>query len=289
MEDAMKNLKTAVIIIAALVFTLPLAAPKDKDKDRIFESAWTPTAVQVDGAAADWAPESLYVWKDYNLSLGFKNDVNFLYLVAIFNDPKYVSSLDQTGMYFWINAEGKDKKTHGLHLFQRAVTADQLIAEMEKAGQTLSEDQKKELKKKQFYRLFACDVVNKKGVAVPHPGTGTGTYRYARSKTGATFEAVIPLALLNDPAAATKLDLSKSFKFGIEWGGMTEAMKKQRLAEVGDQGARATAGATNLEGQISGEHEGGGDFRSGESSLTGVRRGPKQYSLWINLKISEQK
>jgi hypothetical protein len=283
----MKFSKTVLIVIAALPWVLPLAAQKDKDK--IFESAWTAAPVQIDGAATDWAPESLFLWKDFNINFGFKNDANFLYLVSIFNDPKYVSSLAQTGMYLWINAEGKDKKIHGLHLYQKAITAEQLIAEMEKSGQTIPEEKKKELMAKPQYRLFACDVVNKKGEPVPHPGTGTGTYRYARTKTGATFEAIIPLAVLNDPAAPAQLDLTKPFKFGFEWGGMTAEMKKQRAAQLGDRGAQARAGESSFEGQISGEHEGGGDFSAGGGSLTAMRGGPKQYNFWINLVIPGQK
>ncbi|MBM3312289.1 MAG: hypothetical protein FJY80_12375, partial [Candidatus Aminicenantes bacterium] len=134
----MKAPRTALLAIAILLAALPLAAQKDKDK--IFETTWTATPIQVDGAATDWAPESLALWKDLNISFGFKHDANFLYLLAIFNDPKFLSSLDQTGMYFWVNAEGKDKKTHGFHLYQKVVTADQLIAQMESSGQVLTEE-----------------------------------------------------------------------------------------------------------------------------------------------------
>ena len=279
--------KTFYIAISILLVALPLAAQKDKDK--IFESVWTGTPLQVDGAAADWAPESLSLWKDLNISFGFKHDANFLYLVAIFNDPKFISSLDQTGMYFWVNAEGKDKKIHGFHLYQKVVTADQLIAQMEANGQILTEEKKAEFKKKPKYRLFACDVVNKKGDPVPHPGTSSGTYRYVPAKTGATFEAVVPLALLNDPAATAKIDPAKPFKFGFEWGGMTEAMKKQRAAQLGDQGVQARSGESDLGSQLSSGYEGGGGDMSGGGSLSAMRRGPKQYSFWVNLKFGEQK
>jgi len=281
----MKARKTVYILVAALLSALPLAA--QKDKAQVVESVWTPTPLQIDGQAADWTPESLALWKEFNINYGFKNDANFLYLIAVFNDPKFLSSLDQTGMFFWINAEGKDKKTHGFHLYQKVVTADQLIAQMEQSGQTLPEEKKKELKARPQYKMFACDVVNKKGEAIPHPGTGTGTYRYTRGKTNAVFEAVVPLPLLSDPAAKTKLDPYNPFKFGIEWGGMTEEMKKQRAAQIGDQGARASAGESDLESQLGGGE--GADFRAPSASLAGMRRGPKQYSFWLNLKIADKK
>jgi hypothetical protein len=282
----MKTPKKLIIVAAALAMAFPLAA--QKDKDAIIESAWAQAPVQVDGSNADWAPESLALWKEFNISYGFKNDANFLYVVAVFNDPKFMSSLDQTGMFFWINPEGKDKKTYGLHLYQKLVTADQLIAELEKSGTALPEEKKAEVRQKPAYRMFACDPVNKKAQPIPNAVQQSGTYRYAKTKANVVFEAVIPLALLNDPAAATALDPAKPFKFGIEWGGMTEEMKKNRAAQIGDQNAQARAGDTSLSGQVGSEREGGGDMAPG-ASLSGLRRGPKQYSFWVNLKVSAQK
>ncbi|MBM3295795.1 MAG: hypothetical protein FJY82_14945 [Candidatus Aminicenantes bacterium] len=284
----MRHLKMFAVILAVSIAALPAAGQKDKDK--IFESAWTATPVQIDGAAVDWAPETLNLWNEYKLNFGFRHDANFLFLIAIFNDPKFISSLDQTGMTIWINPEGKNKKTHGFHLRQKMVTADQLIGEMEEGGQILTEERKAEIRKKPLYRLFACDVVDGKGNPVPHPGTASGTYRYARSKTGAAFEAVVPLALLDDPAAKTKLDLSKPFKLGFEWGGMTAEMKRQRAAQIGERGVQARAGETNLEAQLTSGYEGGGgDMGGGGGSLTAMRGGPKKYDFWINLKFADRK
>jgi len=118
----------SIIVVAAMLCAVPLAAQKDEDK--IIESAWTSAPVQIDGSNADWPPESLALWKAFNVSYGFRNDATFLCLIAIFNDPKFLSSLDQTGMFFWINAEGKDKKSYGLHFYQQSVTSDAIKASL---------------------------------------------------------------------------------------------------------------------------------------------------------------
>jgi hypothetical protein len=283
----MKLSKTiSLIAIGAVLCALPLAAQKDEDK--VVESVWTSAPIQVDGSNLDWPPESLALQRDFNVSYGFRNDTSFLYLIAVFNDPKFLSSLGQTGMFFWINAEGKDKKTYGLHLYQKSIPADQLIAEMEKNGQTLTEEKKAELKAHPQYLKLACDEVNKKGQPVPNPGQRTGTFRYVKGKTNAVFEAAIPLALLNDPAGAAALDPSKPFKFGIEWGSLTEEMKKARAAQVGDQAVRARGDESSLDTQVSGGDEEGRIY-SPDASLASMRRGPRQHSFWINLKISEPK
>jgi hypothetical protein len=283
----MKLSKTiSLIAIGAVLYALPLAAQKDEDK--VVESAWTSAPIQVDGSNLDWPPESLAVWKKFNVSYGFRNDADFLYLVAVFNDLKLLSSLGQTGMFFWINAEGKEKKTYGLHFYEKSVTADELIAELEKEGQALTDQKKAELRARPQYMKLTCSAVNKKGQPISHPVQRAGTYRYFRGKNEAVFEAVIPLGLLSDPGVAAGLDLAKPFKFGIEWGGLTAEMKKARATQIGDQAVRAGGEESDFNDQIGADREGGRDY-SPESSLTAMRGGPEQYSFWINLKISEPK
>jgi len=65
-------------------------------------------------------------------------------------------------------------------------------------------------------------------------------------------------------------------------------MKKARATQIGDQAARAGGDESSLDAQVSGGYEGERDY-SPESSLASMRRGPKQYSFWINLRISEPK
>jgi hypothetical protein len=96
------------------------------------------------------------------------------------------------------------------------------------------------------------------------------------------------VALLNDPAAAAALGPYRPFKFGIEWGGLTAEMRKARAGQMGDQAVRASGEESSFDAQVSGGYEGGRDY-SPDSSLMGMRGRPKQYSFWINLKISESK
>jgi hypothetical protein len=199
------------------------------------------------------------------------------------DDPKFQSSVEQTGLTFWIYPELKSKKIHGLHFYRKAVTADQLIKDLESQGQTLTPERKTELKARPQYQLFACDVVNKKGEAVPYTGlTGTATYRTAQVQKAKVFEFVVPIVLLDDPAGEMKIDPAKPFKFGMEWGGMTEEMKQLRAAQLGDRSAEASASAAsdNFAGEGSG-------FRAPGGSLTSMRGGPKKYELWFDLKIAQ--
>ena len=228
----MKNLKTIIIVLALAVLIVPSSA---KDM-RIIESKWTATPVQVDGNNQDWAQDPLEQNKDYNLGYAFRNDAELLYLQFTFNNNRYMSSIDFSGLTIWLNAEGKEKKNYGLHFWRKAITGDQLIQELEKQGQALPDEKKAEIKSRPQYIIFACDPLDKKGKVVSLPGTDLATFRTSKIGTAIVFEYQIPLALLQDPAAATKWDSAQPLKVGFEWGGSTEEMRKNQAAMMGDRG-----------------------------------------------------
>jgi len=277
----MKHIKPLYILIAVLVAAVPYFA-----KDKIIESKWTAMPLQIDGQTAEWAQDVLETSKSEQVSYAFKNDANYLYVLFIFNESKTMSSISATGMTFWINTEGKEKKNYGMRFYPRTITGEMLVKEMEKQGETIAEERKQELlKSKSPFRLFACDAVNKKGDVIPHPGKGMATFRTGRVGTNTVYEFVIPVTFINDPASKTPFDVAKPFKVGFEWGGMTEEMKKAQAANIGDQGVAARASESNLESQIT-EGEGRG-FNAPDASLTGMRSKFKRYEMWIDLKIAQ--
>ncbi len=222
---------------------------------------------------------------DFGVQYALRNDANFLYCLFVFNDIKFLSSVEQSGLAFWINPEGKKKQIHGFRFYRKQLTGPELIQSMEKSGTPVSEERKKEILAKPQYMLYVCDVLDKKGNVVPHPGTGSGTYRVTKSQKGMAFECVVPLALLNDPAAPAPLDLSKPFLLGFEWGGSTEEMKKQAANRLGEQGAQAQSRATSVESGIS--DQGGGSGANQSFGLSQMRRSiPKKYEFWVSTQLA---
>jgi hypothetical protein len=288
----MKSLKTLSCILALLAMTLPLVA---KDKVLV-ESRWTSAPVKIDGAKTEWDEDALVEDKDLEISYGFKNDPNFLYLLLVFNSPKSVSTIDGTGLTLWINAEGNDKKTYGLKFYRKMISADELIDNMTKQGQALSDEQITKIKATRQYRTYACDPIDKKGKPVAVPGGGTGTFRAARVEKGAVYEYIIPMAFLQDPASAAKWDPAAPLSVGFDWGGLTEAMKKARTARNFSGVSSGTAGAaTSWEQTIAGGGEGGGGGEEGgggggmEGGMGGRGGGtPKKIDFWVNLKIAQK-
>jgi hypothetical protein len=286
----MKTLKTISCILAVLAMTLPAVA-----KDKVLVgSQWTSAPIKIDGAKTEWDEDALVEDKDLEISYGFKNDPNFLYLLLAFNSPKSVSTIDGTGLTLWIDAEGKDKKTYGLKFTRKMISADELIENMTKQGQTLSDEQIMKIKATRQYRTYACDPIDKKGKSIAHPGPGTGTFRLARVEKTTTYECIIPLTFLQDPSSQTQWDSSAPLSVGFEWGGITEAMKKARTARNFSGASSATAGAaTSWEQTIAGGGEGGGGGEEGgggvgmEGGMGGRGGGtPKKIDFWVNLKIA---
>jgi hypothetical protein len=262
----MKNLKPLYILLTIGVLIAPSVA-----KDKIVESKWTAAPVRIDGSSAEWAQDALETEKSVEASYAFKNDANFLYVLFIFNNPIYLSTVEDTGMTFWVNTEGKEKKIRGLRFHRKAVSADQLIQSLESEGQTLTDQKKQELRSKTQYLLFAYDVVNKKGEIVPQSGMATGTYRLARVEKSTIYEFVVPLELLADPSSDKKWDPAKPFKLGFEWGGLTDEMKKARAPQLSGE-----------ERSESNENR----FRVPDSA---TRQSPKRYDFWISLQIAQNK
>jgi hypothetical protein len=258
-------------------------------EEKIIESTWTAEPPRIDGQAVDWAQNVLNLSKGENVSYAFKNDADRLYLLFIFNESKTLSSIAATGMTFWINTEGKAKKTHGLRFYQKVLNGQQLIQQMESQGESIPEEKKAEfLNSKTPFNLFSCDIISKKGEAVPSATRGVATYRVGKDGKNTVYEFLIPIAFLKDPASQTAFDTRKPFKFGFEWGGATPEILKAQMAQLGDQGVRAGASAGNLERQVGGEES--DEFSAPSSDMSRMRRRlPKKFDFWINLMVAENR
>ena len=279
----MRTNKSLYFLVAILMVSVPFFA-----EDKIIESRWTATPIQIDGQIVDWAQVALESSKSEGVSYAFKNSANHLYLLFVFNESKTLTSIAATGMTFWINAEGKEKKTHGLRFYQQVLNGQQLIQQMERQGDPVPEDKKAEyLNSKTPFRLFGYDILNKKGEVVPTAAKTVATFRIGKDGKNTVYEFVIPVALLKDPASEAPFDVTKPFKFGFEWGGATPEIMKNQMASLGDQGARAGGGGGgNLEGQVRGEE--GDDVRAPSADMSSLRRRlPKKYDFWISLKVAQ--
>ncbi|MCJ7588821.1 MAG: hypothetical protein MUQ00_13110 [Candidatus Aminicenantes bacterium] len=256
-------------------------------KDKSVQSRWTVEPLKVDGLDLEWTAEALTPEEDMKVSYGFRNDGKDLYLVFVFNDPKYLSSIDATGMTVYFNAEGKKKKDNGIIFRARRVTPQELIAVWEKEGQTLSEERKKELLVRPYYIVYESNVINKNPDKSAPAATEASLsqppfFRNALKDKVAVYEFRIPLSRTGQPGGIGAAP-GAAVKLGFEWGGMTEDMRKAMMARRAAMGSQAVSMDTSMESSIRDGDEGADAGREGPS---GFARGPKKYSFWIDLKLA---
>jgi len=252
-------------------------------KDKLVESKWTAAPLVIDGAVADWSGDTFVLEKNLQIEYGIRNDAKDLYVVIMFKDPKFLSSIDRTGLTVYLDAQGKKSKNFGIRFQRQNITADQLIATMEKAGEALTPERKTEIKQRPMYQMFHAAIVNKKGEEVkieapPSADTLPAAFRQGRDGNTVIYEIRAPLAARTSTPFGIGTEPGKTIKVGFEWGGLTKEERNARLARMGEMQAMS-AGAGDLTEENSVNEPGG-------SGLDSIRRGPKKFDCWADVKLA---
>lgn len=291
-EEATMRNKT-FMKISLLSFLVLAVCLVGFSKERIVESIWTESSVKIDGFNDDWVDNTLNFEKKVEVDYAFKNDANNLYILFVFKDPKYLSTVGGirgTGMTLWLNTEGKKKKRYGINFKMKRVTADELISIIEKQQGPLPEAEKERIKSGSHYDLYRGEVIDKKGNILTASALGgelrEPIFRSKEKQKMMVYEFRMPLRILEKLSGDQVIETGKVVKVGFEWGGMTKAMKAARMSRLADSTPRAhePASPSNLQQQEGEEGESGG--RS-SGAMTRARRGPLKYSFWVDVKLAQ--
>ncbi|MGB8953577.1 MAG: hypothetical protein WCC06_13045 [Candidatus Aminicenantales bacterium] len=271
------------ILIVCILFSLPVPGFA---KEKPAPSTWASLPVAIDASEEEWSEDSLIPEDSAGVDLAFRNDVHNLYLLFIIKDKTFLSTLEATGITIYFNPEGKKKKDRGLRFFKRIATADESILALERYGQTLSEEQKKEIKSKPNYVLYDCELIEKENVSAVEVPQGSPSpppvFKYVRKGESTVFEFRIPLSREDQPSGIGAAP-GGLFKIGFEWGGLTKDMQTSRLAKA------------YLEADRIAQRElrsGAGETESGRTDLTRTSQSqrqstrPKKYSFWLDVKLA---
>jgi hypothetical protein len=287
MERLMKGMHMRVFltVVFCLFSFMAVIAAKEKSVD----SQWSSLPAVIDGLDAEWAGAEMNPAEDIGVSFAFRNDASNLYILFIFDDPKYLSSVDATGLNVYFSGQGKKGKDLGLKFIKKTVSADQLIAALENKGEVLPDDRKAELRMKRTYVLFESDVINKKKQTAQAGQEGVVSeppaFRSANKGKTVVYEFRIPLSRAGQPGGIGT-EPGKAIKLGFEWGGMTPDMRKAMMARRAAMGSRATATDTSIEGAVN-EGSDRADLGSGGPGDS-FQRGPKKYSFWVDVSLAAQ-
>jgi hypothetical protein len=250
-------------------------------KEEEVKSYWTASPVRIDGFKDDWAGVALATEKKVKVDYAFKNDAENLYVLYIFKDPKYLSSISMTGLTLWFNPEGKKKKNYGIKFIQKQISADALISLTEKERGPLPEEKKKEIRNFPSYLINDTEIVNEKSEPGSEPSESSkikpAAFRVMKQQNLLVFELAIPLKRMTEQTSAVGIEPGKKVAIGFEWGGMTEEMRKEakrrsaaleRTRSSSDDAADNTAGAG-----------------VGSSVPMGLLSGPAKYSFWVEVQL----
>ena len=274
--------KTAFAKVVLLFFLILTISFLGLSKEQEIKSNWAASPVKIDGSNDDWAEIAFTSMKKLSLDYAFRNDAENLYVLFIFKDPKYLSSIAMTGMTLWFNAEGKKKKEYGILFIQKQISADALISRLEKERGPLSEDKKNEIRNIPSYLLNHTEIIAKKSKSSSQSSESSETqpaeFRFRKQQNSMVFEFSIPLKNMTAEVSVMRAELGKSIKVGFEWGGMTEEMKEALM-----QRSAALERSRSVDNDPTSNRAG-----AGESSVPiGSLKGPKKYEFWVDVQMAK--
>ncbi len=271
-----------------LVFSLALVvtgARAGAAADKAVTGAWAAAPVAIDGSDADWQGVPLVTDEKSGAEFAVRNDGRNLYLLFVFRTRKALTTLEQTGMRVYFNAAGQRKKDLGIHFQRQMLTAEELIADLEKKGEVMTEARRAEFRQKPAYQVFVANVINDKKLPAPADAaafTEPPVFRAAGDRQKTVYEFRVPLSRVNEPGGIG-VEPGAAVKLGFEWGGMSKEMRAAMMSRRAAMSTRAGSSDTSMEGAISGGSENADMGASGPSDFA---RSPAKYAFWIDVTLA---
>jgi len=262
-----------------LVLVLGIFSVMAAAKTAQVQSRWQKTPLKIDGDISDWLAPSFNAEKSVQVDYAFGNDAENLYLIFVFKDQKYLSSLAQTGFTIWFNDQGKKKKTLGVRFQKKTLSAAELIAVLEKKNGPLAEEKKKEMLAKSAYiinQFLAVNGDNQDQTALVFKQAPLPEFTSLAGSGRLAFEFRIPIG----PGNGLNLAAGKTVLVGFDWGGSTKEMRRELLQRGGYEGGES-GGLPEGEQEL--DPEGPGQRDSGELPSM---RGPKHYIFWCETTLA---
>lgn len=272
--------KTAFLLIVMMIL-----CQIGYSKEKTVRCQWTLTPLNIDGSSQDWRAEELIFEKKLQAEYAFKNDGENLFALFIFKDPKYLSSINATGMTVWFNLEGKKKKKYGINFIKKKVKPENFIVLMEQRRGPLSEEEKNEIRSRPEYFLHNARVISTKKSEVK-AATGEevkpAIFRSAQQQNGVVYEFSIPLERKTETASGVGAEPGKLIKVCFEWGGLTAQQKAARMARVvrgADSRNRPADPVVRPEEAM--------DRGTGAGRMSKTKGTPKKYDFWVNVQLAK--
>lgn len=271
-----KNVAVAGLL-GGLIVAICLAGFSEEIR---IKSQWAPSPPKIDGTYNDWLEDTFISNDNMHIDYAFMNDSENLYILFKFNDPKFLSSINATGIKIWFSTEKKGKKDFGIRFVRKQVSASQFIALLEKQQGLLTQEQKESLLARPYYFLYIEEFVD--GKDKPLSGLSGGAekpavFRLSQQQTAVVYEFSVSIKTVLKVIRGLEFDPGKPVSVGFEWGGITKEMRKA----MAKRGAAWESGAE--EGTASFYTDEGGERRTrgAGDKVTASQKSTKKYSFWV--------
>jgi len=252
-------------------------------KEDFVQSKWTAQPPTVDGLDDEWKGDAMTFEKKVKVDFAVRNDTQNMYVLFIFNDPKYLSNINATGITLYYNTEGKKKKNHAFHFIKKKVTGEELIAYLKKRGEVISKEQMQSIEPTNTYSVYMTERTGKRdkeiSITAPIPAVMNPGFKINRKGDAFVYEFSVPLIKSETSPRGMGVEPGQSLKIGFEWGGMTEELMKRLRAQSG-------------QGDVSTESRAGSVIDSRRGGATGAPRSasgrmPKKHAFWVDVKLAQ--
>jgi hypothetical protein len=257
------------------------------------ESGWAPAPLVIDGVPQEWADMTPIIEDESKVEYALQNDGKNLYIIMVFKNPMYKSTLDYTGMRIYFTNGAKKSKDYGILFQKKQYTADALIANLQKRGQSPSEAQIAEIRQKPTHIVYTEEVIKPKKTVAAADAAGQfdpPMFRSIDKGRVAVCEFRIPLNRLSQ-IGGINAGPGQQILLGFEWGGMTNQIMRDMMAGRADRSvASDERGVASDRGFADESGDGGGGFgsRAGQIPASEYNRDPryKKHSFWIEAKLA---
>ncbi len=253
-------------------------------------SSWKDRDIVIDGKSNDWL-DALYYFEDDNVSIGFFNDSDNLYICLLAEDYSIQRQVVMQGFTLWLDPTGGKEKTFGIKfpLGMRTMHGDKMPAEMGEERPDRERMQKERPDPEMIRRAFEETLDE---LEVLGPGKNERKRIYieeaegleirVRNETGLlTYELRIPLLSLEENSYAIGTTAGALISLGME-------VPKPDMGEMQDmRKGRGGGGMPPGGGRPGGMGGGKGGGRGGMGMRGGSRpQMPDGLKIWAKLQLA---
>ena len=283
----MKKTRMKIIIIGTtLVLTAVFTVFA---KETTVQSTWAASPPAMDGLSDEWKGDPLNEEKKVKAEYAFRNDSDFLYVLFKFNDVKYLSSIEITGMTLWVDTLGRKDKKMGIRFIKKKISADEYIAMLEKQQGTLNDGQKENIRASAFYFISQPEMVDKKGNPLEQEKAAEtlkgAAFNVSAVRDAVLYEFRVPFRNLAGSLLGSEVKQGETLGIGFEWGGLTDEMRKAFMK--GGAGEGSGVMGISEGGRGGGGVQGAGFDGASPAGLTALRQMTKKHSFWTAVRLAE--